>query len=296
MGYTDPEKLDPTQVNLYYGTGAYGGTAAQGGGQGLDNELPSEGAEEPGSNVGSEETDQQGAEEPVISLEEIIDTKEEPEAELVETNIPEESDTGVPDGASEQLVEAAVETPPVKTVLDTFGETGAVGEGEETNTRAIKKMDSPTPGTGGGNATSPTHGGRDKLESVSIYKTLDLISEGPIAGFCDAQGKLIPLSVNSTLNEDGFKGFYLNDVPVKNSYAGTLNYQRIAAELKYGTADQSVMSQLSQQNLSSLSFANSAQTFSYEKVLSGFNHTNAMAFITPHLYTDVVGSSLDIYS
>ncbi len=297
MGYTDPEKLDPTQVNLYYGTGAYGGTAAQGGGQGLDNELPSEGAEEPGSNVGSEETDQQGAEEPVISLEEIIDTKEEPEAELVETNIPEESDTGVPDGASEQLVEAAVETPPVETVLDTFGETGAVGEGEETNTRAIKKMDSPTPGTGGGNATSPTHGGRDKLESVSIYKTLDLISEGPIAGFCDAQGKLIPLSVNPTLNEDGFKGFYLNDVPVKNSYAGTLNYQRIAAELKYGTADQSVMSQLSQQNLSSLSFANSAQTFSYEKVLAGFNHTNAMAFITPHLYTDVSNvGSLDTYS
>ena len=117
MGYTDPEKLDPTQVNLYYGTGAYGGTAAQGGGQGLDNELPSEGGEEPDSNVGSEETDQQGAEEPVISLEEIIDTKEEPEAELVETNIPEESDTGVPDGASEQLVEAAVETPPVETVL-----------------------------------------------------------------------------------------------------------------------------------------------------------------------------------
>jgi len=275
----DPQKLDPTKINLYQGTGAYGGTAGDGGEQGLDNELPSEGNQEADPNLGSEEGDQQGATEPIWRGGELVEIEEQVEAELVETNIPEESAVGVPDTASEQLVEATVETPPVATTLDTFGDTAAIGENEETNARAITKMDNVTTGADSGGVEAAVHGGRDKLESVSVYKTLDLISEGPIAGFCDAQGRLIPLSVNQTLNEDGFKGFYLNDVPVKNSYAGTLNYQRIGAELKYGTANQTVMSQLSLQEMSSLSFANSAQTFSYEKVLAGFNHANAMAFL-----------------
>jgi len=291
----DPQKLDPTKVNLYYGTGAHGGTSAQGGEQGLDNQLPPEDGQEKDPNLGSEESDEQGAPEPGSIPEVIIETEDESDPELVETSIPEESAVGVPDTPGEEFVESEVETPPVETVLDTLGESG---ESEGGDRRPIQKMNVTTPGTDYGGVTSAKQGGRDKLESVSIYKTLDLISEGPIAGFCDAQGKLIPLSVNKTLNEDGFKGFYLNDVPVKNSYAGTLNYQRVAAEIKYGTADQTVMSQMSIQLMSSLSFANSAQTFSYEKVLAGFNHTNAMAFLggsgSPVIFIDTGDTHLGV--
>ena len=37
------------------------------------------------------------------------------------------------------------------------------------------------------------------------------------------------------LNEDGFKGIYFNDVPVKNTNTNTLNFTRAFAEIKYGT-------------------------------------------------------------
>ena len=62
------------------------------------------------------------------------------------------------------------------------------------------------------------------LESVSIYQTIDLLCEGEIAGLCDKHGNLIKITSDSNKNEDGFKGIYLNDVPVKNTDVNTLNY------------------------------------------------------------------------
>jgi hypothetical protein len=115
-----------------------------------------------------------------------------------------------------------------------------------------------------------------KLESVGIYKTIDLISEGPIAGLCDAYGNLIPLVDGAdSLNEDGLKGVYLNDVPVKNTRAGTINYQRILSEIKYGSLSQGLLKDNKQK---SLSFLRSSQTFNVGITLPGLNNEQSLDF------------------
>ena len=108
----------------------------------------------------------------------------------------------------------------------------------------------------------------DKLESVGIYKTIDLISEGPIAGFCDRRGDLIHLSNRADLNENMGKGVYLNDVPVKNSKGGSYNFQRVRTEIKYGTGDQGVMGHGASK---AISFSCSSQTFNTNLKLAGLN-------------------------
>jgi len=119
-----------------------------------------------------------------------------------------------------------------------------------------------------------------KLESVGIYKTIDLLSEGPIAGLCDAHGDLIPLiDGEDSLNEDGLKGIYLNDVPVKNTRAGTLNYQRILAEIKYGTLTQGLLQDNEQK---ALSFLRSSQTFNAGITLPGLNYGQYGNFVDPN--------------
>jgi hypothetical protein len=128
-----------------------------------------------------------------------------------------------------------------------------------------------------------------KLESVGIYKTIDLISEGPIAGLCDAHGNLIPLVDGAdTLNEDGLKGIYLNDVPVKNSRGGTLNYQRILSEIKYGTLDQGLMKDNEQK---ALSFLRSSQTFNVALKLPGLTRPQAQTFAGDEEVTDTGGGA-----
>lgn len=115
-----------------------------------------------------------------------------------------------------------------------------------------------------------------KLESVGIYKTIDLISEGPIAGLCDAYGNLIHLVDGAdSLNEDGLKGVYLNDVPVKNTRAGTINYQRVLSEIKYGTLSQGLLKDNKQK---SLSFLRSSQTFNVGITLPGLNNEQSLDF------------------
>ena len=114
---------------------------------------------------------------------------------------------------------------------------------------------------------------RNRLESVGIYKTVDLISEGAIAGFCDAKGNLISLSdASKATNLDAFKGIYFNDMPVRNTNNNTFNYQRVHAEVRYGTFDQPLLSDNSKQ--AGLSYLQSCQTFSIDKTLPGFNREN----------------------
>jgi len=112
------------------------------------------------------------------------------------------------------------------------------------------------------------------LESVSIYKAIDLISEGEIAGLCDANGSLIEFTNDVALNEDGFKGIYFNDVPVKNTNSNTLNFTRAFAEIKYGTPNQTL---LSDSTNPALSLRSSSQTFSASLMLAGFNEENFYA-------------------
>ena len=116
----------------------------------------------------------------------------------------------------------------------------------------------------------------NKLESVGLYKAIDLLCEGPIEGLCDMFGNVTPLTTVPQLNENAFKGIYLNDVPVKNSTSDTLNYIRIYAEFKKGTLRQKVMSSLGGDvyNLApqkSLSFGVAAQTFNKRTSLPGLN-------------------------
>ena len=114
------------------------------------------------------------------------------------------------------------------------------------------------------------------LESVSVYKCIDLISEGEIAGLCDARGNLIQLT-NETApgslekNEDGFRGIYLNDVPIKNTNSNTLNYARAFAEIKYGTENQGLLADSANR---ALSLRASSQTFNVGLNLPPLNRNN----------------------
>ena len=133
-----------------------------------------------------------------------------------------------------------------------------------------------------------------KLESVGIYKTIDLISEGPIAGLCDSRGNLIPIiEGDAPSNENMLKGVYLNDVPVINTYGGTINYQRIHSEIKYGTLYQGLLQDHKQK---SLSFLRSSQTFNIGLSLPGLNYKQTKAFMAgdwkPEWY---VGSDIGNY-
>jgi len=96
-----------------------------------------------------------------------------------------------------------------------------------------------------------------KLESVSVYQTIDLLCEGEIAGLCDRHGNLVYLHKDSRKNTNGFKGIYLNDVPIKNTDASTLNYNRVFADFKVGTERQTPLAKFTNP---ALSFSNAVQT------------------------------------
>lgn len=134
----------------------------------------------------------------------------------------------------------------------------------------------------------------NKLESVGIYKAIDLLCEGPIEGLCDMFGNVTPLTTVAQLNENAFKGVYLNDVPVKNSTSDTLNYIRIYAEFKKGTLRQKVMSSLegdvySLASQKSLSFGVAAQTFNKRTSLPGLNKDQFKQIFTQTLPQEVTG-------
>ena len=105
-----------------------------------------------------------------------------------------------------------------------------------------------------------------KLESVSVYQTIDLLCEGEIAGLCDRHGNLVYLHKDSRKNTNGFKGIYLNDVPIKNTDASTLNYNRVFADFKVGTERQTPLAKFTNP---ALSFSNAVQTLNINTSLPG---------------------------
>ena len=111
----------------------------------------------------------------------------------------------------------------------------------------------------------------DELESVSIYQTVDAICEGEVAGLCDKHGNLIKLTSDPDLNEDGFKGIYLNDVAVKNTDVNSLNYNRVFADFRTGTGRQTSLAKF--QN-AALSFSNAVQTMNFNVNLPGLSEAN----------------------
>lgn len=125
---------------------------------------------------------------------------------------------------------------------------------------------------------------RHRLESVSLYKTIDLLCEGTIEGLADQTGTTINLTNDQYLNENLFKGIYYNDVPVKNTFANTKNYSRAYAEIRYGGPDQPSLSMTGEsiygiQQQKALSFKVSGQTFTAGMTLPGLNRTNFNAFM-----------------
>ena len=78
-------------------------------------------------------------------------------------------------------------------------------------------------GKGGGGSSSPKEE-KDNLESTQIASVIDLISEGEIDGIVG-----------------GFKGVYLNNVPVQNEN-GSYNYPDVEAETRLGWQDQEPIS------------------------------------------------------
>ena len=112
-----------------------------------------------------------------------------------------------------------------------------------------------------------------KLESVSVYQSIDALCEGPVEGFCDQDGQTIHLSsTNPKNNEDGFKGIYLNNVAIKNTNSNSLNYNRVFADFKVGEPYQSVLH--SHFKHPALNFDNAWQTHSINAQLPGINHIN----------------------
>ena len=152
---------------------------------------------------------------------------------------------------------------------------GGLGKPSSTNAEVNKKINELTykdisPNT---NLSIIHYKSKAKLESVGIYKTIDLISEGAIAGFCDAKGNLIGLSEDSgATNLEAFKGIYYNDMPVRNTNNDTFNYQRVGAEIRYGIADQPLLPDNSKQ--AGLSYLKSCQTFDANTTLPGLNQEN----------------------
>ena len=118
-----------------------------------------------------------------------------------------------------------------------------------------------------------------KLEAVSIYQTIDLLCEGEIAGLCDSNGQTIRLTSNSDKNEDGFKGIYLNDIPVKNTRANTLNYNRVFADFRVGGSKQRALTKFENP---SLSFTNAVQTLNIGTALPGLNEQNSLVNSARH--------------
>jgi len=77
---------------------------------------------------------------------------------------------------------------------------------------------------------------KEKLQSTAFMKMLDVVSEGPIEGFCDATGGLVQ-------GAGILKGIYLNDTPVQlttsdTSQAGIYNFRNISVAWKRGELDQ----------------------------------------------------------
>ena len=78
---------------------------------------------------------------------------------------------------------------------------------------------------------------KEKLQSTSFVKTLDLVAEGPIQGFCDETGKFVT-------GTDILKGVYLNEIPVKNTHIdaaterGAYNFRNVHLAYKKGTETQ----------------------------------------------------------
>ena len=87
--------------------------------------------------------------------------------------------------------------------------------------------------TGHGNVTPYE---KNLYESSASFKAVDLLSEGPIEGFCDATGRLVSGS-------DILKGLYLNDVPVKITTdlakPDLYNFRSINTVFKHGEENQS---------------------------------------------------------
>ena len=122
------------------------------------------------------------------------------------------------------------------------------------------------------------------LESVGFYQVVDCLGEGEIEGLTDQNGKLIKLTSQASKNEDGFKGLYLNDVPVKNTNSSTLNYNRVFFDFKVGSERQSPLSNMV--NNPVLSFENTIQTANMGVALPSL-------FIDAAGFRDAVGTYLN---
>ena len=79
----------------------------------------------------------------------------------------------------------------------------------------------------------PVLGSHTLAGSFANSEILDLVSDGPIEGIVDKDGKLC--------NDDIFKGIYLNDTVVKTT-DGKFNFGNLLAQANFGEEDQPVLS------------------------------------------------------
>jgi hypothetical protein len=103
----------------------------------------------------------------------------------------------------------------------------------------LKKLNLAGAGGGGGKPTvkpaelnPPQLGIHQMAGSFANAEILDLISDGPIEGFVDKDGNLV--------NNDIFKGIYLNDTVIKTN-EGKFNFGNVLAQAVFGEEDQQPM-------------------------------------------------------
>ena len=124
--------------------------------------------------------------------------------------------------------------------------------------------------------SADSYSGKKKLESVSLYQSIDALCEGEIEGLCDQEGHVMHLSSsNPVANEDGLRGIYLNDVAIKNTNSNSLNYNRVFADFKVGLPHQGVLQ--SHFKNPSLNFNNAWQTHNINASLSGIGWWSSYA-------------------
>jgi hypothetical protein len=84
---------------------------------------------------------------------------------------------------------------------------------------------------------NPSDEDKEKLQSLTFVKAVDLVCEGPIQGFCDATG-------GSVDGSDILKGVYYNEVPVQNTEyvktagGGQYNFRNVNLAYRIGVEDQ----------------------------------------------------------
>ena len=120
---------------------------------------------------------------------------------------------------------------------------GPVKDGKQTYIDTREGVNITVPAEQALTQDAPTINVSQNFESKSILKVVDLISEGPIEGFCSRNGETLSYFANSQdipqAEEEFLQSVYFDGTKVLNPDIGTLNYRLANIDFRPGTGRQS---------------------------------------------------------